>query len=90
MTTTEKRPPTLTGSQDLLTYFNLIPIYNKVVKPYPPDNRSEGLDQSLFPYVSDLPGNSHGKKSIMLLYTLLMLSTCYKKEKMTWNTMVIL
>lgn len=54
MTSTKK--PNLTGSQDLLTYFNLIPIYNKVVKPFPPPNRAAGLDPSLFPYISDLPG----------------------------------
>lgn len=62
MTTTEKKANTLTGSQDLLTYFNLIPIYNKVVKPFPPPDRAAGLDPSLFPYISDLPGKKEKKK----------------------------
>ncbi|CEP09283.1 hypothetical protein [Parasitella parasitica] len=56
MTNESKKPPALLGSQDLLTYFNLIPIYNKVVKPYPPPDRAVGLDPTLFPYISDLPG----------------------------------
>lgn len=56
MTNETKKPPTLIGSQDLLTYFNLIPIYNKVVKPYPLPDRAAGLDPTLFPYISDLPG----------------------------------
>lgn len=55
MTTVTKKP-VLTGSQDLLSYFNLIPIYNKVVKPFPLPDRAAGLDPSLFPYISDLPG----------------------------------
>ncbi|KAI8087953.1 uncharacterized protein B0P05DRAFT_530818 [Gilbertella persicaria] len=42
----------LTGSQDLLSYFNLIPIYNKVVKA----NQGIELDPSLAKYISDLPG----------------------------------
>ncbi|KAI7896569.1 uncharacterized protein EV154DRAFT_491476 [Mucor mucedo] len=58
MTTTERKKPTLTGSQDLLAYFNLIPIYNRVVKPFPPPDRAAGLDHSLFPYISDLPGRT--------------------------------
>ncbi|OAD06806.1 hypothetical protein MUCCIDRAFT_160433 [Mucor lusitanicus CBS 277.49] len=56
MTNETKKAPTLIGSQDLLTYFNLIPIYNKIVKPYPPPNRAAGLNPTLFPYISDLPG----------------------------------
>ncbi|CAO0799246.1 unnamed protein product [Mucor circinelloides] len=56
MTNETKKTPTLIGSQDLLTYFNLIPIYNKIVKPYPPPNRAAGLNPTLFPYISDLPG----------------------------------
>lgn len=56
-TVVEEKKTKLTGSQDLLTYFNLIPIYNKVVKPFPPPDRAAGLDPSLFPYISDLPGN---------------------------------
>ncbi|KAI9277398.1 hypothetical protein BY458DRAFT_504858 [Sporodiniella umbellata] len=52
--TTQK--PKLSGSQDLLTYFNLLPIYNKMVKPYPPSDRQSGIDPTLFPYISDLPG----------------------------------
>jgi hypothetical protein len=67
MTSTKK--PNLTGSQDLLTYFNLIPIYNKVVKPFPPPNRAAGLDPSLFPYISDLPGKRK-KKLILITITL--------------------
>ncbi|GAA5807901.1 hypothetical protein MFLAVUS_001281 [Mucor flavus] len=57
MTTVAKKP-ILTGSQDLLSYFNLIPIYNKVVKPFPAPDRAAGLDPSLFPYISDLPGRT--------------------------------
>ncbi|CAO3608391.1 unnamed protein product [Mucor fragilis] len=56
MTNETKKAPKLIGSQDLLTYFNLIPIYNKIVKPYPPPNRAAGLNPTLFPYISDLPG----------------------------------
>lgn len=48
--------PKLLGSQDLLTYYNLLPIYDKYVKPYPPPDRSAHLDQTLQPYVADLPG----------------------------------
>lgn len=65
MTNETKKAPKLIGSQDLLTYFNLIPIYNKIVKPYPPPNRAAGLNPTLFPYISDLPGKkthaSHSK-----------------------------
>ncbi|KAI7901492.1 uncharacterized protein BX663DRAFT_514613 [Cokeromyces recurvatus] len=56
MSTSTKKRPYLTGSQDLLKYFNLIPIYNKVVKPYPPPNRASELDPTLYSYISDLPG----------------------------------
>lgn len=62
MTNETKKPPTLIGSQDLLTYFNLIPIYNKVVKPYPLPDRAAGLDPTLFPYISDLPGKKKKKR----------------------------
>ncbi|KAL1931332.1 hypothetical protein VTP01DRAFT_10469 [Rhizomucor pusillus] len=50
--------PKLLGSQDLLTYYNLLPIYDKYVKPYPPPDRSAHLDQTLQPYVADLPGRN--------------------------------
>ncbi|OBZ91229.1 hypothetical protein A0J61_00701 [Choanephora cucurbitarum] len=43
----------LTGSHDLLSYFNLIPIYNKVVKA----NRGVELDPTLSKYISDLPAS---------------------------------
>lgn len=65
MTNETKKPPTLIGSQDLLTYFNLIPIYNKVVKPYPLPNRAAGLDPTLFPYISDLPGKKKRERNIV-------------------------
>ncbi|CAO3617498.1 unnamed protein product [Mucor hiemalis] len=42
-TVVEEKKKKLTGSQDLLTYFNLIPIYNKVVKPFPLPDRAAGL-----------------------------------------------
>ncbi|CEG68128.1 hypothetical protein RMATCC62417_04445 [Rhizopus microsporus] len=53
---THQKQQRLSGSQDLLTYYDLLPIYNKVVKPYPPENRASGLNPTLFPYISDLPG----------------------------------
>ncbi|KAI8996945.1 hypothetical protein BDB01DRAFT_769205 [Pilobolus umbonatus] len=53
---TSTKPGRLTGDIDLLSYYNLIPIYNKVVKPYPPSNRSEGIEPTLLPYINYLPG----------------------------------
>ncbi|KAI9476014.1 MAG: hypothetical protein EXX96DRAFT_575439 [Benjaminiella poitrasii] len=58
MSASVKKRSYLTGSQDLLKYFNLIPIYNKVVKPYPPPNRAAELDPTLYPYISDIPGKT--------------------------------
>ncbi|KAI9033704.1 hypothetical protein CLU79DRAFT_7904 [Phycomyces nitens] len=55
MATMTKRPR-LTGSHDLLSYYNLTPLYDKYVRPYSPPNRAAGLDQTLFRYISDLPG----------------------------------
>ena len=55
MTTTPNNKRLL-GSQDLLTYYNLIPIYDKYVRPYPPPDRSSKLDPSLHSYIADLPG----------------------------------
>ena len=55
MTTTPNNKRLL-GSQDLLTYYNLIPIYNKYVRPYSPPDRSSKLDPSLHSYIADLPG----------------------------------
>lgn len=46
----------LLGSQDLLSYYNLIPIYDKYVRPYPPPDRAAGLDPTLHNYIADLPG----------------------------------
>ncbi|KAI9248874.1 hypothetical protein BDA99DRAFT_524675 [Phascolomyces articulosus] len=48
----------LLGSQDLLTYYNLIPIYEKYVRPYPPPDRASKLDPTLHSYISDLPGKN--------------------------------
>lgn len=53
----QQQPPRLLGSQDLLSYYNLIPIYDKYVRPYPPPDRGASLDQTLAPYTADLPGN---------------------------------
>lgn len=58
-TVVEEKKTKLTGSQDLLTYFNLIPIYSRVVKPFPLPDRAASLDPSLFPYISDLPGKNN-------------------------------
>ncbi|KAI7869157.1 hypothetical protein BDF14DRAFT_1785388 [Spinellus fusiger] len=44
----------LTGSQDLLTYYNLIPIYKKYFRSQSP--RAKPIDATLFPYISELPG----------------------------------
>lgn len=76
MTNEIKKPPTLIGSQDLLTYFNLIPIYNKVVKPYPLPDRAAGLDPTLFPYISDLPGKKK-KERDNTIYKLLVFINFY-------------
>lgn len=53
----QQKEARLLGSQDLLTYYNLIPIYDKYVRPYPPPDRGASLDQTLQPYTADLPGN---------------------------------
>ncbi|KAI8374356.1 uncharacterized protein BYT42DRAFT_400936 [Radiomyces spectabilis] len=55
---THNQPSRLTGSQDLLTYFNIIPIYNKYVRPYSPPNRAAGLDPTLSSYIANLPGKN--------------------------------
>ncbi|KAI7884949.1 hypothetical protein K492DRAFT_234504 [Lichtheimia hyalospora FSU 10163] len=55
---TQPKEARLLGSQDLLTYYNLIPIYDKYVRPYPPPDRGASLDQSLQPYTADLPGKT--------------------------------
>ncbi|KAI8139446.1 hypothetical protein BJV82DRAFT_627266 [Fennellomyces sp. T-0311] len=57
MTTPNKRNRLL-GSQDLLSYYNLIPIYDKYVRPYPPPDRSAKLDPTLHSYIADLPGKN--------------------------------
>lgn len=77
MTNETKKPPTLIGSQDLLTYFNLIPIYNKVVKPYPLPDRAAGLDPTLFPYISDLPGKKKKRERYNTIYKLLVFINFY-------------
>ncbi|KAJ8655080.1 hypothetical protein O0I10_009287 [Lichtheimia ornata] len=54
----QQKEARLLGSQDLLTYYNLIPIYDKYVRPYPPPDRGASLDQTLQPYTADLPGKT--------------------------------
>lgn len=54
---TTPNPRRLLGSHDLMTYYNLMPIYDKYVRPYPPPDRAAKLDQTLQPYIADLPGN---------------------------------
>jgi hypothetical protein len=56
MNSPDQKALKLTGSQDLLSHFNLLPIYDRFVRPYPPPDRAAGLESSLFPYLSNLPG----------------------------------
>ncbi|KAI9310720.1 hypothetical protein BX666DRAFT_2004117 [Dichotomocladium elegans] len=54
----QRKKPRLLGSQDLMTYYNLIPIYDKFVRPYPPPDRATHLEQSLQSYIAHLPGKN--------------------------------
>ncbi|RUS16041.1 hypothetical protein BC937DRAFT_91670 [Endogone sp. FLAS-F59071] len=57
----------LTGSQDLLAHFGLLPMYDRFVRPHPPPNRAAGLQPSYYEYISDLPGNVDPKPDNTLM-----------------------
>ncbi|KAJ1981903.1 hypothetical protein H4R34_001905 [Dimargaris verticillata] len=60
----------LSGSHDLITQFNLLPLYDKYVRPYLPPPASTGagsqvsggpirqMPEDLLPHIRDLPGTS--------------------------------
>jgi hypothetical protein len=57
-----KSPPQpqqrLTGSHDLMTTFNLLPLYNRYVKQRLDNNEDvPPIEPTYFPFISDLPGN---------------------------------
>ncbi|CAO3651682.1 unnamed protein product [Cunninghamella blakesleeana] len=49
-TTTTTNTKRLTGSMDLLSYYDLLPCYHKYI--------NQTLDPTLFPFVADLPGKT--------------------------------
>ncbi|KAI8991327.1 hypothetical protein BDF20DRAFT_844095 [Mycotypha africana] len=51
-----KKAAVLTGNRDLLAYYNLLPIYEKYVKPFSSADREGGIDPTLMPYFAKLPG----------------------------------
>ncbi|KAF9346452.1 hypothetical protein BGX34_003870, partial [Mortierella sp. NVP85] len=52
-------PQPLTGSQDLITTFNLLPLYNQYVKQKDENNEDlPPLEQTYLPFISDLPGKN--------------------------------
>ncbi|KAJ1975630.1 hypothetical protein H4R35_003058 [Dimargaris xerosporica] len=69
-TSTDEPQAVLSGSQDLVTQFNLLPLYDKYVRPYLPPPTSAGaasqmssrpvrqMPEDLLPYIRDLPGTS--------------------------------
>ncbi|OZJ05329.1 hypothetical protein BZG36_01551 [Bifiguratus adelaidae] len=59
---------TLTGDHDLITRYNLLPAYDRHVRPYPPPNRAQALQTTYYDYISDLPGqitDKYNKRSFM-------------------------
>ncbi|KAF9937467.1 hypothetical protein BGZ67_001251 [Mortierella alpina] len=52
-------PQQLTGSHDLMTTFNLLPLYNQYVKQKLENNEDvPPIEPTYFPFISDLPGKN--------------------------------
>ncbi|KAI8597626.1 hypothetical protein EDD21DRAFT_384976 [Dissophora ornata] len=52
-------PQQLTGSHDLMTTFNLLPLYNQYVRQKTEDNQDiPPIEPTYFPFISDLPGKN--------------------------------
>ncbi|KAI1315171.1 hypothetical protein EDD11_001228 [Mortierella claussenii] len=52
-------PQQLTGSHDLMTTFNLLPLYNRYVKQKNDNNEDlPSIEPTYFPYINDLPGKN--------------------------------